>query len=93
MSVEKIRQAAEHTASEATSTARDELESLKSQLEQFLTTHVAPALSEAAHSAVSNARDIAEHQKKSVETSVSAKPLLSIAISGLVGFVLGRLSR
>ncbi|GBR11557.1 DUF883 family protein [Acetobacter oeni] len=93
MSAEKIRKNAEQTVSEATSTAREELESLKSQLEQFLNHHVVPTLSEAANTAVSSARDIAGHQKKSVETNVSAKPLLSIGISAVVGFVLGRLSR
>ncbi|NHN84414.1 DUF883 family protein [Acetobacter musti] len=93
MSAEKIKKNAEATASEAATTAREELESLKSHLEQFLNHHVVPTLSDAANSAVTNARDIAEHQKKSVETKVSAKPLLSIGISAVVGFVLGRMSR
>ena len=93
MSADKIKKQAATAVDEASTTARDELEALKSQLEHFLNAHVVPPISDAANAAVSNARAIAEHQKTTVATSVSAKPFLSIAISFVAGFVLGRLSR
>ncbi|NHN89300.1 hypothetical protein [Acetobacter conturbans] len=93
MSADKIKNQAAAAAEDAATSARDELEVLKKQLEHFLNAHVVPPLSGAANTAVSNAREIAEHQKKTVATNVSAKPFLSIAASFAVGFVLGRLSR
>ena len=93
MSAEKIKKQAQAAVEDASTTARDELEALKNQLEHFLSAHVVPPLSDAANTAVSNAREIAEHQKANVATNVSAKPFLSIAISFVVGFVVGRLSR
>lgn len=93
MSAEKIKNQAQAAVDDAASSARDELHAIKSQLEHFLNAHVVPPLSDAANSAVSNAKEIAEHQKKNVATNVSAKPFLSIALSFVTGFVLGRLSR
>ncbi|MBO1359299.1 MULTISPECIES: DUF883 family protein [Acetobacter] len=93
MSAEKIRKDAESALEAAASSARDDLETVKAQLEQFVQQHILPKLSDAATSAAANVKDIAQTQKKSVATQVSTQPLLSIGISAVVGFVLGRLSR
>lgn len=58
MSAEKIKKQAQAAVDDASTTARDELEALKNQLEHFLSAHVVPPLSDAANSAVSNAREI-----------------------------------
>ena len=93
VSVDNIRKQVEGAASDAGATARDELEALKKQLEHFLNTHVVPPISDAASSAVSNARELADQQKKTVALNVGAKPFLSVALSSSVGIVLGRACR
>lgn len=89
MNADTMKKNAQQAADATAASAREELEALKKQLEQFLNHHVVPSLSEAA----SSAHDVAERQKKNVGTQVCTRPLMSIGISAIVGFVLGRLSR
>ncbi|MDG6093652.1 hypothetical protein LOC54_00740 [Acetobacter sp. AN02] len=96
MSADKIKKDVKNKAEGAVSSAKDDFEALRSQFEKFLSTHVATGLDDAAAKAteaVANAREVADTQAKNVSTKVVKKPLLSIALSAVIGFVAGRLTR
>lgn len=85
-----------HLAKETTQSAQEQIDSLKSQLEQLLNGRINPALlvaAEKADHAVANAREIGHAQVEKVESRVRARPVPAMVISALIGFVLGRLSR
>ncbi|AOX17528.1 hypothetical protein [Kozakia baliensis] len=80
----------------AAKSAQEQLDSLKTQLEQLLHDRINPALLEAADRAdhaVANARELRDYQVHNVETRVRARPLAAILISAVVGFIAGRISK
>ena len=100
MSSDKLKdvKAAGESAAE---TARDEIEAVKAHLERLITKHVVPALTNAGgkagdltEQAVANARELADHTRNDLaKRTGSHTSWLSIAISGVVGFIIGRMSR
>ncbi|MBS0961024.1 MULTISPECIES: hypothetical protein [Acetobacter] len=104
MSAEKIKEvkaAVQENAENAADSARDEFDAVRLHLERLVSHHLIPALSNAGvkaevlkDQAVAKASEVANHVQ--TDFSVPARgrsPLLTIAISGVVGFILGRLSR
>ncbi|ATJ89605.1 hypothetical protein ACLEIY_13820 [Acetobacter tropicalis] len=85
----------------AAETARDEIEAVKAHVERLITKHIVPALTNAGgkaenltEQAVANARELANHARNDISKQTRGpSSLVSIAISGVVGFILGRLSR
>lgn len=85
----------------AADTAREEIESLKAQLEKLIGQRVTPVLGKASEQAgafteqaVANARELADHARTDLAKQTRGQtPWVSIAVSGVVGFILGRLSR
>ncbi|ARW10186.1 hypothetical protein [Acetobacter ascendens] len=100
MSSDKIKEV-KAAGEAAADTARDELEAVKAHLERLVTQHLVPALGRAGDKAgtlkgqaVANARELADHaQSDLAKRNRGQSSWLSIAISGVVGFILGRLSR
>ncbi len=75
---------------------QEQLQSLRAVVEQLLNERVTPALADAAgkaETAVSSARDLTSTQVANVSEKVRGKPLIAIAISTAVGYLLGRISR
>ncbi len=75
---------------------QEQLQSLRTMVEQLLNERVTPALADAAgkaETAVSSARDLTNTQVANVSEKVRGKPLIAIAISTAVGYLLGRISR
>lgn len=75
---------------------QEQLQSLKATVEQLLNDRVTPALAGAAgkaESAVTSARDLTNTQVEAVSEKVRGAPLITIAISTVVGYLLGRFSR
>ena len=88
------------TVSEKTKDAvqdtQEQLQSLRAMVEQLLNERVTPALADAAgkaETAVSSARDMTSTQVANVSDKVRHQPLIAIAISTVVGYLLGRISR
>ncbi|GBQ36814.1 hypothetical protein GOB83_06530 [Acetobacter fabarum] len=85
----------------AADTAREELEAVKAHIERLVTQHIVPALGRAGgkagdltEQAVANARELADHTRNDLAKRTSGRSSwLSIAISGVVGFIIGRMSR
>ncbi|GAB3591479.1 MULTISPECIES: hypothetical protein [Acetobacter] len=100
MSSDKIKdiKAAGAVAADA---ARDEIDALKAQLEKLIGQHVAPVLGKASEQAgvlteqaVANARELADHARNDLAKQTRGQTSwVSIAFAGVVGFILGRLSR
>ncbi len=75
---------------------QEQLQSLRVMVEQLLNERVTPALADVAgkaETAVSSARDLTNTQVANVSEKVRGKPLIAIAISTAVGYLLGRISR
>jgi ElaB/YqjD/DUF883 family membrane-anchored ribosome-binding protein len=75
---------------------QEQLQSLRAMVEQLLNERVTPALADAAgkaENAVTSARDMTSSQVENVSERVRHKPLVAIAISAGVGYLLGRFSR
>ncbi len=75
---------------------RDQLLSLRDQVEQLLTERVTPAIAEAAgraETAVNTARDYTSTKADDVSKRVRGQPLVAIAVSAAVGYLLGRIAR
>lgn len=100
MSSEKIKEV-KAASEDAVETARDEIEAVKAHLERLITKHIMPALTNAGSKAenltdqaVANAKELANHARQDISKQTRGpSSLVSIAISGVVGFILGRLSR
>ncbi|WP_428395427.1 hypothetical protein [Lichenicoccus sp.] len=81
---------------EAVQDTQEQLQSLRAMVEQLLNERVTPALADAAgkaETAVSSARDMTNTQVANVSDKVRHQPLIAIAISTVVGYLLGRISR
>ena len=75
---------------------QEQLQSLRAMVEQLLNERVTPVLADAAgkaETAVSSARDMTNTQVANVSEKVRHQPLIAIAISTVVGYLLGRISR
>ena len=75
---------------------REQLLSLRAQVENLLNDRVTPALSDAAgraETAVTTARDYTTAQADSVSKKVRGQPLIAVGISAAVGYLLGRIAR
>ena len=84
------------TVDSATKSTQEQLDTLRSQIEQLLSHHINPALLDAADRAdyaVATAKEISGKQVKNVSTKVRSQPIAAILISSLVGFIAGRLSK
>lgn len=74
---------------------QEQLQSLRTMVEQLLNERVTPALAGAAdkaESAVTSARDLTNTQVANVSDKVRGQPLIAIAIATVVGYLLGRIS-
>ncbi len=75
---------------------RDQLIHLREQVEQLLNERVTPALADAAgraEAAVTTARDYTSASADSVSKKVRGQPLIAVAVSAAVGYLLGRIAR
>ncbi|GBR09713.1 MULTISPECIES: hypothetical protein [Asaia] len=85
-----------HTADAAAKSAQEQIDSLKSQLEQLLKDRINPALldvADRADQAVANAREITDVQLHNAEARVRARPIAAVLISAVIGFIAGRVSK
>ncbi|WP_336944644.1 hypothetical protein ABHV46_05585 [Asaia sp. BMEF1] len=85
-----------HTADAAAKSAQEQIDGLKSQLEQLLKDRINPALldvADRADQAVANAREITDVQLHNAEARVRARPLAAVLISAVIGFIAGRVSK
>ena len=83
-------------ASYTVNDAQSQIAALRKQVNQMVGEHVTPALSDAAdraQTAAKQARDYTSDQADQVAEQVRGRPLVSIAIAGAVGYVLGRFVR
>lgn len=83
-------------ASYTVNDAQSQIAALRKQVNQMVGDHVTPALSDAAdraQTAAKQARDYTSDQADQVAEQVRGRPLVSIAIAGAVGYVLGRFVR
>ena len=74
---------------------QEQLQSLRTMVEQLLNDRVTPALADAAdkaENAVTSARDLTNTQVANVSDKVRGQPLIAIAIATVVGYLLGRIS-
>ncbi len=79
-----------------TDDTREQLLSLRDQVEQLLSERVTPAISEAAgraETAVNTARDYTQSKADDVSKKVRGQPLVAIGVSAAVGYLLGRIAR
>ncbi len=75
---------------------REQLLGLRDQVEQLLSDRVTPAIADAAgraESAVHTARDYTSTKADNVSRKVRGQPLVAIAVSAAVGYILGRIAR
>ncbi len=83
-------------AQKATDATQEQLLNLRAQVEQLLNDRVTPALSDVAgraEAAVTTARDYTSASADSVSKKVRGQPLIAIAVSAAVGYLLGRIAR
>ncbi len=84
------------TAEQVTEDTREQLLYLRNQVEQLLNERVTPALADAAERAetvVHTARDYTTAKAEDVSKKVKGQPLIAVAISAAVGYLLGRIAR
>ncbi len=79
-----------------TDNARDELRSLRDQVNQLMDDRVSPAFSDAskrAYEAAGRARSYTEDQADMVADRVRDQPLIAIGVAAAVGFLFGRITK
>lgn len=79
-----------------TESTQEQLDTLRTQVQQLLENYVNPRLLDAAERtdhAVANARKIKDHEIENVSTRVRAQPIAAVLISAVVGFLAGRFSK
>ncbi len=82
--------------SDVTDSTQDQIQSLRTQVEQLLSERVTPAIADAAgraESAVNNARAMTTNQVETVSAQVRSQPIIAIGIATAVGYLLGRIAR
>ncbi|GBQ99470.1 hypothetical protein ACFFGF_03820 [Asaia lannensis] len=80
----------------ASQSAQEQIDTLKTQLEQLLKDRINPALldvADKADQAVANARGITDVQLQNAEARVRARPIAAVLISAVIGFIAGRVSK
>lgn len=90
----KLGNQASASADRIGDTASDELARLKAQIERLMSERVTPALADAADEVqhrAEQARDAIEAQADALSETVRERPLLSVAVAAIGGYVLGRL--
>ena len=81
--------------SDAAEGASGEIARLRAQVEDLMRERVKPALSDAAHKAsdyAHQAKDTIGEKAGQAGDTIKERPLLSLAIVGVLGFVIGRLT-
>ncbi len=76
--------------------SKEQLLALRAQIESLLNDRVTPAIADAAEkagNAVYTARDVTSSTADNVSTRVRGRPLIAIAISGAIGYLVGRIAR
>lgn len=76
--------------------ARDEIRSLRDQVNQLMEDRVSPVLSDAgkrAGVAASRAREYTEDSAEMVSDRVRDQPLIAIGVAAAVGFLFGRITK
>ena len=84
------------TVSDVTDSTQDQIQSLRTQVEQLLSERVTPAIADAAgraESAVNTARTMTTNQVETVSAQVRSQPIIAIGIATAVGYLLGRIAR
>ena len=79
-----------------TDNARDELRSLREQVNQLMDDRVSPAFSDVskrAYEAAGRARSYTEDQADMVSDRVRDQPLIAIGVAAAVGFLFGRITK
>jgi ElaB/YqjD/DUF883 family membrane-anchored ribosome-binding protein len=79
-----------------TDTAREELRSLREQVNQLMEDRVTPVFSDAgkrATDAAHRARAYTEDRAEDVAGRVRDQPLIAIAVAAAVGFLFGRITK
>ena len=82
--------------SDVTDSTQDQIQSLRTQVEQLLSERVTPAIADAAgraESAVNSARAMTTNQVETVSAQVRSQPIIAIGIATAVGYLLGRIAR
>ena len=91
----KVQQTADKVQQTADDT-KEQLLALRAQIESLLNDRVTPALADAAEkagNAVYTARDVTSSTADNVSKRVRGRPLIAVAISGSIGYLLGRIAR
>ncbi|MDU7520192.1 MAG: CsbD family protein [Roseomonas mucosa] len=86
---------AKAAVSDAAEGATGEIARLRAQVEELMRERVKPALNDAAHKAsdyAHQARETIGEKAGQAGETIKERPLLSLAIIGVVGFVIGRLT-
>ena len=90
-----VHMAVSDKAKDVAQDTQEQLQSLRTMVEQLLNERVTPALAGAAdkaENAVTSARDLTTTQVANVSDKVRGQPLIAIAIATVVGYLLGRIS-
>jgi ElaB/YqjD/DUF883 family membrane-anchored ribosome-binding protein len=83
-------------AKDVAADTQDQIQSLRTQVEQLLNERVTPALADAAgkaETAVHSARDMTTAQVETVSAQVRDQPFIAIGIAAAVGYLVGRIAR
>jgi ElaB/YqjD/DUF883 family membrane-anchored ribosome-binding protein len=83
-------------ASYTTDDAQAQIAALRKQVNQLMSDRVTPALTEAAERAQTTARQATDYTREQAEVvaeQVRGRPLVAIALAGVIGYVLGRFVR
>ena len=84
------------TVSDVADSTQDQIQSLRTQVEQLLSERVTPAIADAAGRAedvVNSARTLTTNQVETVSAQVRSQPIVAIGIATAVGYLLGRIAR
>jgi ElaB/YqjD/DUF883 family membrane-anchored ribosome-binding protein len=84
------------TVKDVASDTQDQIQNLRSQVEQLLNQRVTPAIADAAdkaETAVHNARTLTTTQVENVSAQVRSQPIIAIGIVAVVGYLVGRILR
>ena len=87
---------ASSSLNDAAQDAQSQIASLRKQVNQLMSDRISPATSDAASKAETAARQASAYtrdQADVVAEQVRGRPLVAIAIAGVVGYVLGRFIR
>ncbi len=84
------------TLNDAAQDAQSQIAALRKQVNQLLNEPVSPALADAASKAEAAARQAGTYTRDQAEVvaeQVRGRPLVAVAIAGVVGYLLGRFTR